>query len=176
MSNLVLIHHHYQGLVSFLLVSFVFSCRNTVFNAKAQTAGPYLLDLAAAGFERWRVELVDEPAAFVGPLVTQYARALDAAHAGSSAASSAAPGQHSRKVGKAESSQADSSSGYAATAAELLLFLATVPDANGRTHGATEGSLKPTEERKWDTLRPTAATTKAAAKEKLPISFSSSYK
>ena len=164
-------------------------CRNTVFNAAAQTAGPYLLDLAAAGFARWRVELADEPASFVGPLVAAYARAFDAAHTAllsngdgdaSSLASSAVLGKSSRKAGKADRSkadsnqQADSSSAYAAAAAELLLFLATVPDANGRTHGALAGSLKPAEERKWDTLRPTAAATKAAANA--PASFSSSYK
>jgi hypothetical protein len=142
-------------------------CRNTVFNAKAQTAGPYLQDLMASGYQRWRVELVDEPADFVAPLVSHYAQTLDAAHASLFEFSTAVVDASTRRNGM------EGKSDYAGKTAELLEFLATVPDANGRAHGATEGSLKPSEERKWRTLRPTAAATKAAA---TLSSFSSSYK
>lgn len=117
----------------------------------------------ASGYQRWRVELVDEPAKFVPPLVAHYAQALDAAHASLFDESLNSVSSFGRK----------DTCDYAAKTVELLEFLDTVPDANGRAHGATEGSLKPSEERKWSTLRPTAAAAKAAA---TAASFSSSYK
>jgi hypothetical protein len=51
-------------------------CRNTVFDARAQTAAPYLGDLLSAGVRSFRVELVDELASSVVPLVERYAAAL----------------------------------------------------------------------------------------------------
>lgn len=51
-------------------------CRNTVFNAEAQSGLPYLRDFVAAGVRSFRVELVDEPAACVAPLLTGYRDAL----------------------------------------------------------------------------------------------------
>jgi len=121
----------------------------------------------ASGYQRWRVELVDEPADFVAPLVAHYAKTLDAAHASLFDESLNSVSSFTHGEGR------EDTCGYAAKTAELLDFLDTVPDANGRAHGATEGSLKPSEERKWSTLRPTAAATKAAA---TVSSFSSSYK
>ena len=51
-------------------------CRNTVFNAAAQSAGPLLSDLSAAGVGRYRIELVDEPAHEVAGIVCAYRDAL----------------------------------------------------------------------------------------------------
>ena len=51
-------------------------CRNTVFNAAAQSAGPLLSDLSAAGVGHYRIELVDEPAHEVAGIVCAYRDAL----------------------------------------------------------------------------------------------------
>ena len=121
----------------------------------AQTAGPYLDWLARAGYRRFRIELVDEPVAVVAGLVTHYARALDAA--------SAAAGPPGAGVGAGATARAGVAAQleYQTAVGDLVAFLGTVPDANGRCHGATEGSLRPAEERHWDTLRPTAAEVRA---------------
>jgi hypothetical protein len=47
-------------------------CRNTVFNAQAQSGAYYLRELAASGYRHFRVELVDEPAAVVAGVLQQY--------------------------------------------------------------------------------------------------------
>jgi len=49
-------------------------CRNTVFNAKAQSAVDLMPQLLRAGVEHFRIELVDEPSFFVQPLLDAYAR------------------------------------------------------------------------------------------------------
>jgi putative protease len=51
-------------------------CRNTVFNAVAQSASEYLGDLRRAGVRRFRVELLEEDADRAREAVTLYARAL----------------------------------------------------------------------------------------------------
>jgi len=51
-------------------------CRNTVFNAKAQSAAKDLDTLVAAGVGFLRLELVDEPAEEVGKLIRLYHGAL----------------------------------------------------------------------------------------------------
>lgn len=48
-------------------------CRNTVFNAQAQSGAYYLHHLMAVGFRHFRVELVDEPAEVVAGVLQQYA-------------------------------------------------------------------------------------------------------
>ncbi len=57
-------------------------CRNTVFNAEAQSGARYLGDLVDAGVRWFRVELVAERGAEVGPLVGRYQRALREADGG----------------------------------------------------------------------------------------------
>eukprot|EP00466_Bigelowiella_natans_P012210 jgi/Bigna1/34861/e_gw1.7.7.1 len=52
-------------------------CRNTVFNAKAQSGASFLPALAAAGFSRFRIELVDEPAEQVQPILQRYRDVLE---------------------------------------------------------------------------------------------------
>jgi U32 family peptidase len=47
-------------------------CRNTVFNAQAQSGAEFVLDLRKAGVGRFRVELVDEPGSVVGDLLSAY--------------------------------------------------------------------------------------------------------
>jgi putative protease len=51
-------------------------CRNTVFNARAQTGADHAARLLAAGARRFRVEFLDEPASDVAPLVDRYRRLL----------------------------------------------------------------------------------------------------
>ena len=51
-------------------------CRNTVFNARAQSAAPYVPRLQGAGVERFRVELLRETAAETEALLSQYALVL----------------------------------------------------------------------------------------------------
>ncbi|MCO4772560.1 MAG: U32 family peptidase [Deltaproteobacteria bacterium] len=51
-------------------------CRNTVFNADAQSGLRNLTSFLDAGFRRFRIELADHQAADVAPLVRAYSRAL----------------------------------------------------------------------------------------------------
>ncbi len=54
-------------------------CRNTLFNAQAQSAAHHLERLRAAGIGRYRIELVDEPATRVAEIVGGYHALLDGA-------------------------------------------------------------------------------------------------
>jgi len=47
-------------------------CRNTVFNAQAQSGATFVSQLQRAGFTSFRIELVDEPAHQVKPLLEGY--------------------------------------------------------------------------------------------------------
>jgi hypothetical protein len=51
-------------------------CRNTVFNAQAQSGAEYVSDLLDAGVRHFRIELVDEPGAVVGELLEAYREVL----------------------------------------------------------------------------------------------------
>ncbi|MFN8858033.1 MAG: U32 family peptidase, partial [Planctomycetaceae bacterium] len=51
-------------------------CRNTVFNARAQSAAPYVPRLMGLGVELFRVELLRETTAETQALLTQYALVL----------------------------------------------------------------------------------------------------
>jgi putative protease len=51
-------------------------CRNTVFNAVPQSAAEFLPRMLGLGLRWFRVELLREPAAEVGPLLERYARVL----------------------------------------------------------------------------------------------------
>jgi putative protease len=51
-------------------------CRNTVFNAHAQSAAEYVGRMLALGLRHFRVELLRETAVQVGPLLERYARVL----------------------------------------------------------------------------------------------------
>ena len=52
-------------------------CRNTVFNAQAQSAAPFAADFVSAGIRNYRIELVDEPADQVALLVDGYQQLLN---------------------------------------------------------------------------------------------------
>jgi putative protease len=51
-------------------------CRNTVFNSVAQSAAEYVSRMQALGIRHFRVELLRESGAEVGPLLDRYARVL----------------------------------------------------------------------------------------------------
>jgi putative protease len=57
-------------------------CRNTVFNSVAQSAAEFLPRMRSLGVRHFRVELLRESAAEVGPLLEQYARVLSGADDG----------------------------------------------------------------------------------------------
>ena len=97
-------------------------CRNTVFNAKAQSAGRDIAPLANAGFGWFRIELVDEPASFVPQILNRYKDVIE--------------------------DQTSSQS--------LWKWLQTIPDANGRAQGVTEGSLEMSVERSRADMKPTS--------------------
>lgn len=90
----------------------------------------------------FRVELVDEPAEYVGPLLEGYRRALDAAIAsGGRQPRRQQPREHGRR-GEEE---------------ELWDWLQGLPDANGRAQGCGLGSLEVRAERKVGSMKQTAA-------------------
>jgi len=106
-------------------------CRNTVFNSQPQSAAPFLGALLEAGVRHLRIELTDQPGSLVGPLLARYAD-LAAAHA------------------SGERQHEDSS--------DLLGWLEEhLVDSTGHRPGVTTGSFRPSSERAWATLRPTAA-------------------
>ena len=51
-------------------------CRNTVYNAQAQSAAEFLPDMLRLGLRHFRVELLREPASEVGPTLARYADVL----------------------------------------------------------------------------------------------------
>ena len=51
-------------------------CRNTVFNALPQSAAEYLPRMLQLGLRHFRVELLREKAADVGPVLDRYARVM----------------------------------------------------------------------------------------------------
>ena len=51
-------------------------CRNTVYNSVAQSAAEYVSRMQALGVRHFRVELLRETPAEVGPLLDRYARVL----------------------------------------------------------------------------------------------------
>lgn len=52
-------------------------CRNTVFNAQAQSGVHLIPRMLAAGIGSFRVELVDEPASMVMPILQAYKDVMD---------------------------------------------------------------------------------------------------
>ena len=97
-------------------------CRNTVFNAEAQSAAPLLARLQEAGVRHFRLEVVDEPAWVVPELLERY-----------------------RDLAEGEGDPH-----------ELLEWLATLPDANGRAQGVGLGSLADRKELRRGKMKETA--------------------
>lgn len=107
-------------------------CRNTVFNAQAQTGVSYLKTWISAGISHFRVELVDEPASVVPDLLRAYQSVLTGRKS---------PG-------------------------EVASWLSSLPDANGRAHGVSRGSLEVKTEIARGDLRPTAAASREASRKR----------
>lgn len=107
-------------------------CRNTVFNAQAQTGVSYLKSWISAGISHFRVELVDEPASVVPDLLRAYQSVLTGRKS---------PG-------------------------EVASWLSSLPDANGRAHGVSRGSLEVKTELSRGDLRPTAAASREASRKR----------
>jgi putative protease len=119
-------------------------CRNTVFEGRAQSGLHYIGALAASGFGCFRVELVDQPASVVVPLLQGYRQAL-LGHA-----------SPTRRRGQTEEGIIDTD-----FSSSFWKWLEYMPDSNGRTHGVGGGSLEPYAEREVEHLKPTAASLKA---------------
>lgn len=103
-------------------------CRNTVFNAQAQSGAEYIGTLMRSGIKKFRIELVDESPESVEYLLSQYKSVIDAKF----------HGQREFAVN------------------ELLDWLQELPNRNGIAQGVGPGSLKPGKEKKWATLKKTA--------------------
>jgi hypothetical protein len=69
-SLLALVLHHAAAAAAAAMLHV--ACRNTVFNAAAQSGLYYLPRLAAAGYGSFRIELVDESPEMVGQLLEGY--------------------------------------------------------------------------------------------------------
>ena len=131
-------------------------CRNTVFNAQPQSAAPYVGMLRSAGVRHLRVELTDQPSSLVAPLLARYA----ALARGEGSEGPGARGQGGEGV------QSGVGAGRQVKLAEEMLdwLQANLVDSTGHKPGATTGSFKPSAERAWATLRPTAAEERARRK------------
>lgn len=118
-------------------------CRNTVFNAEAQSGLPFIEDFMSSGIASYRVELVDEPSEVVAPLLKGYRDVL-----------------LGRKNWR-----------------EHWKYVSTIPDANGRSMGVSEGSLVVATEQTQAEMKQTAYQLKqerdkqasAAAPTKQPV-------
>lgn len=124
-------------------------CRNTVFSAAPQSGAESLAQLSAAGVGSFRVELLNERASDVGPL-------LDAYH-GLAAAAAAAQAPEQRRAGRQEARDSGGGGGDARRAAAAA--------ARGvmARWGAERGSLETKPERERTSMKATAAAIAAAA-------------
>lgn len=125
-------------------------CRNTVFEGSAQSGLHFLRPLVAAGFGVFRIELVDQPAQFVAPLLEGYRAALADAFIDARVGAAAA--------GDDEAAEAE------ARRRQLWAWLQALPDANGRAHGVGPGSLEVRSERGVQGMKPTAAALRERAR------------
>lgn len=105
-------------------------CRNTVFNAQAQSGAKYITNFLEAGIRLFRIELVDEPGNIARDVLEQYHSVFQSL--------------------KLENSRAETD------VESLWRWLATVPNAYGSIQGVSAGSLLPTEEKDRSLLKPTA--------------------
>lgn len=74
--NILLLWYVRRCPVLLVYLSIYRGCRNTVFNASAQSGLYYLPRLASAGYGTLRLELVNEPADAVRPLLETYRKVL----------------------------------------------------------------------------------------------------
>ena len=136
-------------------------CRNTVFNAQVQTGAEYVTEFLQSGIRHYRVELVDESPEYVEPLLTWYKNMLHITiHNDIKTAHSSTPtttptttiatnsNRNNNKINDATNNNNRLKSFYK--------WLNTVPNSYGRAQGYTLGSLKPSAERDWNTMKPTS--------------------
>ena len=98
--------------------------------------------LTDAGVGYLRVELTDQPGELVGPMLERYAALA-------------------RRRGEGEGEEAEAE----AEAEAVFEWLnANLIDSTGHRPGVTTGSFRPSTERKWASLRPTAAEERAKEK------------
>ena len=128
-------------------------CRNTVFNAKAQNGAAYAAQFLSSGIRRFRIELVDEPAEYVRPLLERYRAVMETAFP------HGPPGRDCEKM------EAEVPVAHGEAVDELSAFLQTVPNKFGSPQGANEGSLRPIVEIKKADMKVTAAEKAVSNKE-----------
>ena len=136
-------------------------CRNTVFSASAQSALPYLRSLTYAGYGTFRIELVDQPGKFVGPLLEAYKAAIqkeldiisqkcDAKSLGKDFTT-----MRSMYMGKKDRARTNLQDHI-----ETWNWLQELPNAYGNVQGVELGSLEVRSEIEKASMKPTAASLK----------------
>lgn len=145
-------------------------CRNTVFNAQAQTGLPFLPQLLEAGVGAFRVELVDNPPEHVGPLLKAYREALlagsqlvrfNAQQAHRQAQQAWQGGSGAQQGGEDVMKGRRVRGEWEVAEAKAWELLQRLPDANGRAHGAGTGSLEVRGEKAAASMKKTAAELRA---------------
>jgi len=161
-------------------------CRNTVFNAEAQSCLPFLGRLVRAGVRRFRVEFVDEPAEVVEGVLSRYRSALRHAETASERINAEASEFQRTAMERMETGNLEDSDqeillfeelkklrGETAGAVEKPLsmdppllkiwrWLADVPDSNSRRMGVSLGSFSPQRaEKSAEEMKRTAAELKS---------------
>ena len=123
----------------------------------------YLKDFMQAGIKHFRIEFVDEKPEDVLKIINMYkdiCKNIESADSFNKAENEKDTHAHNN----AYDSNSNSNSNFKNIADRniesslmtLWKFLEVVPNGHGLPQGVSLGSLKPTQERNWDTLRPTA--------------------
>jgi len=112
-------------------------CRNTVFNAEAQSGAVYMKQLLGAGIKKFRIELVDEDENFVIPMLNKYRELI----------------------------LCNKEKEHELALDDLLQWLKKLPNRNGISQGVSAGSLLPQSEHSWNTMKPTAYQLKTKSKK-----------
>ena len=127
----------------------------------------YLKDFIQAGIKHFRIEFVDEKPEDVLKIINMYqdiCQNIKSADNFNKIENEKDANTHSSAHGSAYGSNSNSNSNakniadrnIESSLMTLWKFLEIVPNGHGLPQGVSLGSLKPTQERNWDTLRPTA--------------------
>jgi putative protease len=106
---------------------------------EAQTGAPYLPDFVRAGIRHYRIELVDEPATAVAPLLTHYQALLSAVLEAEDHGCGEVPD------GRVEG-----------CLKEVWGYVEGLANGHGEAQGVGVGSLEVRQERGWGGMKPTA--------------------
>jgi hypothetical protein len=156
-------------------------CRNTVFNAKAQTGAEYISSFVASGIQKYRIELVDELPEYVAPLMEWYKKLLESSsnmpppdfHTthkvnGSNKLNPTSVSENNLTTNKSSNikitnTMTVSSAEYSAwkqqhqsLLRDFSHWMSLLPNAYGVTQGHSPGSLKPAAEVDWKGMKATA--------------------